>query len=51
MKDAPISKQSDTDPGALSFSNLRTQFPEQRHDIRPLDIGRNRMGEDQFKSL
>lgn len=51
MKDSPVAEEPDADARSLSLGDLRAEFPEQRGDIRPLDIGRNGMGEDQLKCL
>ena len=51
MKNPPVAKKSDPDSWAFPVSNLSSQFPKERDDIRPLDIGRDRVGKDRFESF
>lgn len=49
MKDSPLSEQPNTDTRTFAFGDFRTEFPEQSHNIRPLNISRYWMRKDRLK--
>ena len=46
VKDAHLVEHYDRDPTSLTFTDLCPEFPEQRLNILPVNVGACRMSED-----
>jgi hypothetical protein len=51
MKHSPVAKQTHQHARTFPLGHLRTQLNEQRFNVGPADIRRDRPGEDQFEGM
>jgi len=45
VENSAVSKQAHTHSGAFTLTNFRSQLPEQRKNILPVDVSRSRARE------
>ena len=51
MENGPDALQSNPNPGATAFGQLRAECKQESFDIRPRDIGTSWFGKDGIKSI